>query len=62
MKQKLKDLGRNIELVFADSGKYQIVKQNYLPGEKMNCIRGNMINLYDSTKIVVGKLGNWTVI
>ena len=58
MKYKLYKLGQNIELVFADSKEHNKSKNNYLPGSIMNCIRGNITNLYDSIKIVISKLRN----
>ena len=58
----MQELGRNIEMIYADSGEYDKAKKNYLPGSIMNCIRGNMTNLYDSTKTKISKLGNWMAI
>ena len=62
MRYQLKELRRNVELVFANSQEYDKVKNNYLLGGIMNCIRGNITNLYGSSKIVISKLGNWMVI
>ena len=62
MNHKLHNLGRNIELVFADSREYEIAKYNYLPDRIMNCIRGNMSNLHKSSKNKIGKFRNWTTI
>ena len=47
---KLKQLDRNIKLVFADSEEYDKAKNNYLPGELMNYMRGKIINLFDQVK------------
>ena len=45
-------------MIYADSREYDKAKKNYLPGSIMNCIRGNITNLYDSTKTKISKLGN----
>jgi len=54
----MQELGRNIEMIYADSREHNKAKKNYLPSSIMNCIRGNMTNLCDSTKTKISKLGN----
>jgi len=49
-------------MIYVDSQEHDKVKKNYLSSGIMNCIQGNMINLYNSTKTKISKLGNWTAI
>ena len=58
---ELRNLGRNVELIFADSQEYNKAKYNYLPGGIINCLCGNVNNLYNSLKTVISKLGNLTI-
>jgi len=55
----MRELRRNIKMIYADSGEYDKAKNNYLLGGIMNYIRGNITNLYNSKKTVIRKLGNW---
>jgi len=58
MRYQLKKLGRNVELVFANSQEHNKAKNNYLPGGIMNYTRGNITNLHNSSKTVISKLEN----
>ena len=57
MRFKLKQLDRNIELIFTDSKEHNKVKNNYLPRGLMNCIRGKVINLYNQEKAKIDNKG-----
>ena len=50
-KSKMKRLGRNIELIVANSKAHNTTKRDWLQGEMMNLIRGKIPALIDKEKI-----------
>ena len=62
MKYKMKELGRELEIVFDDSREHDKVTKNYLPESLLNFIRGGIVNLIDQSKTIIDKKGNWTAV
>ena len=62
MKYKMKGLGQELEIVFANSREHDKATKNYLPEGLLNFIRGGIVNLIDQSKTNIDKKGNWTAI
>ena len=55
--QYFNELGRNKQIIFADSGDWTVTDSEYLPGGIMNILRNNIVVSFDSTKTKIDKLG-----
>jgi len=57
MKHKLKELNKNIEIVFTDSKDHNITKNEWLPGRTMISYWGSIVGFIDNQTIAIDKLG-----
>ena len=57
MKSKLNRLGRDLHIIFVDSGEYNKAKNNYLSRGLLQCLRRNIVNAIDSSKTKIDKKG-----
>ena len=57
MKQKIRKLNKNIEIVFTDSKDPSITNNEWLPGRVITLYWGNIVGLIDKQTITIDKLG-----
>ena len=58
---KLRCLGREIKVNTADSGRWELTKNEWLPGGVLTSVRGSITSVV-SEKVHKGKYGNWIAI
>ena len=56
IKYKLRELYKNIEIVFTDSKDHSITKNEWLPGGTMTSYQGRILGLVDKQQIKIDKL------
>ena len=61
IKSKLKKLGRNLEIIVADSKAHATIKREQLPGGVMNLVRGEIPAILRKEKVEIDKLGRQIV-
>lgn len=59
IKRRLKELGREINIKTADSGRWELTKKEWLPGGVMSAVRGSVASLVQDEEVYKGKYGNW---
>lgn len=59
IKRRLKELGREINIKTADSGRWELTKKEWLPGGVMSVVRGSVASLVQDEEVYKGKYGNW---
>ena len=57
MKNKLKELNRNIEIIFINSKDQNCTKNNWLPGGTITAIWGKIVAIINKESIVINRLG-----
>ena len=60
MKYKLKELHKNIDIVFTDSKDYSITKDEWLPGGTITSYWERISSLVNKQQIKIDKLGKWS--
>ena len=59
IKHKLSSLDKNVEVLFANSNKHKMIKNNWLPGRLMNAIWGTPLQYFNRESVYNNKLGRW---